>query len=922
VDVLIEREAELAVLEEAIAAARAGEGRAVLVEGEAGIGKTRLLEAARARAIASGARALYATADEIEADVPLAAARGLLARASRGLGLDGPSRLGVLALAGGLGEAGAPASRGDQVVHALWWLIVELAEERPLALFLDDAQWADELTLGLLRLAARRARELPLALVVAARPAGSEQRHAGLTAERAFVRLEPAPLSAAGTARLLEAILGAQGSLAAAKRARAATGGNPLYLRELLQDARVRGGELSGDGEPPPQLVRLLADRLRRLSSAATGLAGAISVLGPDANTARARALVGLAANEAIIAEEELRVERLLDRRSCAFTHPVVAAAVREALGTPHAAGLHARAAALLAGEGVSDERVAEHLMRAAPSGDVAAVATLRRAAVAARRLGAYTIAARLLSRALAEPPPPDEVDAVDFERGRALLDAGDEAGVGVLTDVARRAADVSVRVDAVRVAASGLRFRGRGQEAVALLRGVLDTLSDSDRERQLELLVEITLIGGSSPASLPDAQRTISAEAATATGDTPAERLVMAAADLMRGKHPSDPARGARQMLARRLYRDYPGGFAAATLTFAATSMLINADALDEAAQAMDTVRGDAEAMAQPDLVVGALWQQAQIAYARGDLPRCELEARAATEAGGDLGRALATTWLVMVRVEQGRLDAAERLLESAGLLGPSAAGMLPGAGRGGRGHLRLAQGDPQRAIDDLAAMVDLNAAYGLQRVEPPWQPLLTEALVLADRREQAAEEAEAYATLAASWGTQRALGHAARLRALIAPREQAIAQLEQAATHFAASHARLEYARTLTELGARRRAAGERRAARAILRDAHDAAYTCRAGALCDRARAELRLAGGRPRPPAGAGANALTPAERRVAEIAAQGAGNREIARHLYLSPKTVEMHLRSAYRKLDLAGRRDLSAALRPATPTTG
>ena len=208
-DVLIEREAELAVLEEAVAAAGAGHGRAVLVEGEAGIGKTRLLEAARAHAIASGARALYATADEIEADVPLAAARALLARAARGLAPDGPSRLGVLALAGGLGEAGAPGSRGDQVVHALWWLIVELADERPLALFLDDAQWADELTLGLLRMGARRARELPLALVVAARPAGPDQRHAGLTAERAFARLEPPPLTAAGTARLLEAILGA-----------------------------------------------------------------------------------------------------------------------------------------------------------------------------------------------------------------------------------------------------------------------------------------------------------------------------------------------------------------------------------------------------------------------------------------------------------------------------------------------------------------------------------------------------------------------------------------------------------------------------------------------------------------------------------------------------------------------------------------
>jgi DNA-binding CsgD family transcriptional regulator len=137
----------------------------------------------------------------------------------------------------------------------------------------------------------------------------------------------------------------------------------------------------------------------------------------------------------------------------------------------------------------------------------------------------------------------------------------------------------------------------------------------------------------------------------------------------------------------------------------------------------------------------------------------------------------------------------------------------------------------------------------------------------------------------------------------------------LEEARSHFAAGNARLELARTMTELGARRRSAGERRAARAILRDAHDAAHACGATALCDRARAELLLAGGRPRPAAGAGADALTPAERRVAEIAASGATNREIARRLYLSPKTVEMHLRSAYRKLDLPGRSGLATVLR-------
>ena len=247
--------------------------------------------------------------------------------------------------------------------------------------------------------------------------------------------------------------------------------------------------------------------------------------------------------------------------------------------------------------------------------------------------------------------------------------------------------------------------------------------------------------------------------------------------------------------------------------------------------------------------------------------------------------------------------------------MLGPIPTSILLTPMLGSRGRLRLAQGDASRAVDDLVGVGERNARWFTQRVEPPWRPLLAEALVLADRADEAAGEAEAYAALAVEWGTRRALGHAARMRALVSPRQRAIALLEEARSHFAASNARLELARCLTELGARRCAAGERRAARAILRDAHDAAYACNATALCDRARAELLLAGGRPRPPAGAGVDALTPAERRIAELAAGGATNREIARRLYLSPKTVEMHLRSAYRKLDLPGRSGLATALR-------
>jgi DNA-binding CsgD family transcriptional regulator len=341
---------------------------------------------------------------------------------------------------------------------------------------------------------------------------------------------------------------------------------------------------------------------------------------------------------------------------------------------------------------------------------------------------------------------------------------------------------------------------------------------------------------------------------------------------------------------------------------------MLMNADALDDAEQAMDALLADAEADGAPDLIAGAHWQQAQIAYQRGELARCALEASAAIEAGGAFARRLATPWLVMALTEQARLDEAERLLGAAGMLAHIPPSILLTAALGSRGRLRLAQGDPDRAVEDLGAVVERNEALGLHRVEPPWRPLLAEALVLAGRADEAADAAAGYAALAVKWDTHRARGHASRMRALVASRAQAIPLLEEGCTQFAASHARLELARSLAELGAHRRAAGDRRAARAILRDAHDAAHACHAIALCERARAELLLAGGRPRPPAGAGAGALTPAERRVVELAAQGATNREIARRLYLSPKTIEMHLRSAYRKLDVPGRGGLVAAL--------
>jgi hypothetical protein len=417
---LVERESELAVVEELVAAAAAGHGGSVLVEGEAGIGKTRLLEHFRTGAASGSARVLFTTADEGEAAVPLAVARALLGRAAAGLEVAGPASLGLRALGGGLAEAAGPGSRADEVVHALWWLIVELADERPRVACVDDAQWADELSLRLLWLMARRASELPLALVVAARPASPGEPHGKLLAERAFVRVEPAPLSPAGTARLLADVLGRPGSVEEVAAARALTGGNPLYLAELLHEAQRHDGQSPiTNAHAPPRLVSLVADRLGRLPNRAAALARAIAILARDADPRRARALAELGAIEALEAEDRLRTERVLDQHRYAFTHPVVAAATRDSLSGAKAAVMHERAATLLAAEGFDAEHVAEHVMHAPPRGDPAAVVTLRPAAEAARRVGAPARAARLLERARIEGPPPAEIDSLDAERDR-----------------------------------------------------------------------------------------------------------------------------------------------------------------------------------------------------------------------------------------------------------------------------------------------------------------------------------------------------------------------------------------------------------------------------------------------------------------------------------------------------------------------
>jgi DNA-binding NarL/FixJ family response regulator len=231
-------------------------------------------------------------------------------------------------------------------------------------------------------------------------------------------------------------------------------------------------------------------------------------------------------------------------------------------------------------------------------------------------------------------------------------------------------------------------------------------------------------------------------------------------------------------------------------------------------------------------------------------------------------------------------------------------------------RGRLRLAKLDRGRAVADLRAAYEIQAALGWGPAASTVRSLLALALP-AGEREEALTLAQEELELARAAGVPRYEGIALRALGMVTGGEDGIELLRQSASLLAGSPARYEHAVALVELGAALRRAQQRVEARGELTAGLELAHRCGAQRLVERAREELNAAGGRPRRIATTGAGSLTPSERRVADMAAVGATNREIAQELFVSEKTVETHLSHTYSKLEIAGagaRERLTAAL--------
>ncbi len=186
--------------------------------------------------------------------------------------------------------------------------------------------------------------------------------------------------------------------------------------------------------------------------------------------------------------------------------------------------------------------------------------------------------------------------------------------------------------------------------------------------------------------------------------------------------------------------------------------------------------------------------------------------------------------------------------------------------------------------------------------------------ALAALGRPEEAMRRSDEELAIAREWGGRRAIGMALRAKGLVTPGEDGIRFLEQAVVTLEGSGAQLELARAWTDLGAAVRRARRRTESREPLRRGLSLADQCGATVLAERAREELRLAGAKPRRAAISGPASLTPSERRIAEQAAAGKTNRQIAQELFLTMKTVAFHLTNAYRKLDVSSREQLAAVL--------
>jgi len=943
---LLERSEELARIESALAEARTGRGTFVVIEGPAGIGKTALLAAARSAAADGGMRVLRSRGTELERDFafgvvrqlfepPLAAAsafeRADLLQATAGLAAT------VLELPGAPGTTGLPSSSVDPsfaILHGLYWLCANLAAAGPLCLVVDDAHWADAPSLRYLAFLLTRLEELDAALVLATRPreAGTDaELLATLTTDPSAEMIRLPPLTRAAVAQLVESELAGSPDPVFIDACLRATRGTPFLMRVLVEALNEEGIAPTAESAHHVERIgartvgRSIRLRLRRLPEHAGQLARALAIL-EQGDLLQAGRLAGLEEDEAADAAELLASAGILESsRPLTFIHPIVRSGIYSDLtGTERAQG-HRRAAQVLAEQPGESERIAQHLLISEPAADAWVAERLLEAARAAERNGAPESAAVFLRRVLDEPPRAEEQAGLLLELGMVEASAGLAGWSEHLQQAVDAAPNAEAAAEAAMVLAHALSRAQRHGDAVE----VLDRASSALEPRHDELAVQLesaaVVPGINDPVTAPSVALRGEMLRERAAGDSAAPPELLAAAAFI-SILTNEPAELGADLATRALLvgdRARPGSqggpwFSVAGWFSQTTFSLLLADRYAQVRPLLDDSIAQARATGDAGRLAMGLRDRGWVALRRGDLRAAEGDARtalAATELPApSMYRILNGSVLVTALVEEGELDAA---VETLTLLDSEAeSGYVTGAVlRLARGRLRVAQGRIGEGLEDFKGVgADLTRVLVTCPSFLPWRSEAALAQLTLGEHEAAGGLAEDELQLALAFGAPRALGVAKRAAGVVAGGERGESLLREAIDAFDQCEARLERARALADLGAMLRRRNRRTEARDLLREALDAADRMGAKRLAEQAETDLRATGARPRRVVLTGLDSLTASERRIAELASQGLTNREIAQSLFVTARTVEGHLTSIFRKLQLESRNELPAAL--------
>jgi DNA-binding CsgD family transcriptional regulator len=943
---LLEREAQVAALEALAGAARSGGGRFAVVEGSAGIGKTRLIAEARAIAGAAGMRVLAARGGELEGEFAYGIVRQLfeplLASASPELRaelLSGPAAL-MEPLFGAPQPAASPdappAEGSFAILHGLYWLAANVAFHQPTLLAIDDLHWADTPSLRWLLYLTRRLEGVPLLVAAGARPPEGESRDPALVAELIAdpeaAAIRPGPLGPASIAVLARELHGLEPDEDFCAALETATGGNPLFIGAVL-DAVAREGT-SPTAEHVPRLLEIGAQgvaravglRLARLPPAALALVRAASILGDGTELRHAAALAGLEARELGPAAATLvRLDLLRRGDPLEFFHPVVRGAVYETLDVFERDAAHRSAAELLLRAGAPPESAAGHLLRVAPRADAFVVSTLRQAAERSLAEGAAEGAVGYLSRALDEQVDPAARAEVLVELGLAERRTNGPAAADHLRAGFERLPDPARRCQVALEFGRALWFTDRLGDALAVFQQALDEV-DRKRDPDLYELLLAELIS----SAWWDAQTYPIAE--VAIGELDLDRLhgglgseillgTIAHYEYQLGLRREVAIELARRALAPgNLLASGSIGFYYAAMVFPQSGLLGEAVSIFDHAVAQARRRGDIF-----NVAFMLMWR-GYCQTRRGDLRAAVADLREAIDLCVAHGMLVAwpynIAFLAHALLEQGEADQAARVIDQGDFPEQLPVGQVPLIWfRLSRGRLRIETGSPERGAEELLQVGETVRLVPFDNPSSvPWRRWAAEGLRLLDRNDEARALADEELALARRWGDPYAIGASLRVLGLVEGGIAGTGLLQEAVEVLAGSEARLEHARALVDLGAALRRANQRTEARERLREGVDLARRVGALGLAERANEEIAATGARPRRVLRTGLDALTASERRVAQLAAEGMSNKEIAQMLFVTIKTVEVHLSGAYRKLEINSRAQLGKALATPAPS--